>query len=147
MLWKIKNMEEQISKIGAGAVIIKDGMTLLAKRRGSHGSGMWGSMGGHVEFGESPIETVKREAKEELGIEIGNVQFAVCTDMIIGGKHFLDVSFTAEIISGEPKNQEPEKIETLGWYSLDDLPSPLFPPIENVFKAIKTGQKYFEVRK
>lgn len=147
MSWEVEliDMEQQIIKIGAGTVIIKDGMTLLAKRKGKHGSGMWGSMGGHVEFGESPINAVKREAKEELGIEIGNLQFAMCMHMIREGKHYIDISFTAEIVSGEPSIQEPDKIESIGWYSLNNLPSPLFPPVEAVLEAIKTGKKYFEI--
>jgi len=101
-------------KVGAGVVIIKDGMTLLAKRKGSHSEGMWGSMGGHVEFGETPIETVKREAREELGIEIGNIKFVTCANLIREGKHYIDISFTAEIISGEPTIMEPHAIESIG---------------------------------
>lgn len=138
--------KDEIIKVGAGVVIIKDGKTLLAKRKGAHGSGMWGSMGGHVDFGESPIETVKREAMEELGVEIGNIEFAMCMNMIKDGKHYLDVSFTAEIVSGKPTIGEPEKIETIGWFSLDKLPSPLFPPVQAVLEAIKTDKKYFEVK-
>lgn len=139
-------MESQGPKVGAGVVVMKDGMTLLAKRKGSHGEGMWGSMGGHVEFGESPIETVKREAKEELGIEIGNVKFVTCTNLIRDGKHYLDVSFVAELVSGEPTIQEPDRIEEIGWYALTDLPEPLFDPVRIVLEAMKSGETYFEVR-
>lgn len=139
-------MEHVLPKVGAGVVIIKDGMTLLAKRKGAHGAGTWGSMGGHVEFGETPIEAVQREAKEELGIEIGNVQFASCMNLLRDGKHYVDVSFIAEIISGDPTIQEPDRIEEIGWYPLEQLPSPLFEPVRIVLEAIKTGDRYFEVR-
>lgn len=142
---KNSSLRKDSPKLGAGVVIIKDGKTLLAKRQGAHGSGMWGSMGGHIEFGESPIETVKREAKEELGIEIGNIEFAMCMNMIREGKHYLDVSFTAEIVSGEPKIQDPERIEAIEWFALDKLPASLFPPVEAVLEAVKTGKKYFEI--
>lgn len=139
-------MDSLVPKIGAGVVIIQNGRTLLAKRKGNHGTGMWGSMGGHVEFGETPREAVIREAKEELGVEIGKVEFAMCMNMIKGEKHYLDVSFTAEIVSGEPTIQEPDKIESLGWYLLDNLPSPLFPPVAAVLEAKKTEKRYFEVK-
>lgn len=138
-------MDEQRPKVGAGVVIIRDGMTLLAKRKGSHASGVWGSMGGHVEFGESPTLAVTREAREELGIEIGNFVFASCTSMIKYGRHYIDISFTAEIISGEPSIKEPDKIEEIGWFPLDVLPSPLFEPVRIVFEAIKSGKRYFEI--
>ena len=60
-------MSANIIKVGAGVVILKDGKTLLLKRKGSHSADCWGSAGGHVEFGETPAEAVKREAREELG--------------------------------------------------------------------------------
>ena len=139
-------MSDQTPKVGAGVVIIKDGMTLLTKRRGSHGEGMWGSLGGHVEFGETPIEAVMREAQEELGIEIGNCQFAMCMNMLKEGKHYLDVSFTAEIVSGEPTLMEPHRIGEGSWHPLDHLPTPLFPPVAAVLDALRTGKVYHEVR-
>lgn len=108
--------------------------------------GAWDCGGGSMEFGESPIDTIKREAREELGIEIGRIKFIVCLNMIKDGHHFVDISFTAEIISGEPANQEPDRIETIGWFPLAELPSPLFPPVQAVFDAIKTGERYFEIK-
>ena len=132
-------------QVGAGVVIIQNGRTLLAKRRGSHAAGCYGSLGGHVEFGERPVETVKREAREELGIEIGNIEFVSCTNMRKYGKHYVDISFTAEIISGEPTILEPEKIESIGWFPLNDLPTPLFDPVRIALEAVRTGNRYFEV--
>lgn len=41
-------------KVGVGALIIQDGRILLAKRKGSHDQRTYGSVGGHLEFGESP---------------------------------------------------------------------------------------------
>lgn len=134
-------------KVGAGVLIIKDGMTLLTKRTGAHGSGTWGSIGGHVEFGETPAEAVKREAMEELGIEIGNITFVVCMNMLMEDRHYLDVSFTADLISGEPTIREPDRIEAMAWFSLDQLPEPLFEPVRIVLEALKTGTRYFEVQK
>jgi 8-oxo-dGTP diphosphatase len=123
-------MENQ-QHIAGGAVIIKNGMTLLAKRKGSHGSGRWGSMGGHANFGETPRETAIREAREELGIEIGNLRFVSCESIVGPGKHYLDVSFLADIVSGEPQIMEPDKIEEIGWFPLDRLPEPLYQPVNN----------------
>ena len=143
----VSNINQKVPKVGAGAVIIKDDKVLLSKRKGSHGDGMWGSTGGHLEFGESPFETAKREALEELGIEIGNIEFATCMNLIMEGKHYIDISFTAEIISGEPINQEPEKIEEIGWFPLDSLPTPLFEPVKVVIESIKSGKKYFEIKR
>jgi|SRR3989344_7230980 len=138
-------MDSEIVKVGVGAIIIKDGLMLLAKRKGSFAAGTYGSVGGHLKFGESPIDGVKREAREELGIEIENLVFATCTSINRYGKHYIDISFTASISKGEPKICEPEKIETIGWFPIDNPPSPLFGIIEIYLTSLKTGQKYFEV--
>ncbi len=139
-------MHQPIVKVGAGVVIIQDGKTLLTKRKGAHAEGFYGSLGGHVEFGESLTETVKREAREELGIEIGNIRFASCTNMIKYGKHYLDISFVADLISGTPRICEPDKIESIGWYDLDHLPEPLFEPVRIVLESLKTGRMFYEVK-
>jgi len=139
------NQEHTYIRVGAGAVIIKDNKTLLVKRRGSHAEGCYGSFGGHVEYGETPIEACKREVQEELGIEVGNFQFVSCTNMIKYGKHYLDVSFVVELVSGEPTIMGPDKIESMGWYDLNNLPEPLFEPVRIVLEALKSGEKYFEV--
>jgi len=139
-------MEEKIIKVGAGVVIVRDGKTLLTRRKGAHAAGHYGSLGGHVEYGESPVQTVQREAREELGIEIGNIKFVSCTNMIKYGTHYVDISFVAEIISGEPSIQEPDRIESIGWYPLDALPEPLFEPVRIVLEALQTGKAFHEVR-
>ncbi|HLC70197.1 MAG TPA: NUDIX domain-containing protein [Patescibacteria group bacterium] len=138
-------MSDNIIKVGAGVVIIKDGETLLTKRHGAHAEGTYGSLGGHVEFGETPTETVKREAREELGIEVGNLRFATCVNMVKYGKHYVDISFVADIISGEPIIMEPDRIESVGWYDLNNLPEPLFEPVRIVLEQIKSGVSYKEI--
>lgn len=132
-------------KVGVGAVIIKDGFILLAKRKGSHGEGCYGSVGGHVEFGEDLVEAVKREAMEELGVKLKEVEFICCMNLKKYSKHYVDIEFLAQIESGEPSICEPEKIESVGWYPLDQLPEPLFKPVEIVLHAIKTGTQYYEI--
>jgi 8-oxo-dGTP diphosphatase len=139
------NSDEKI-KIGAGLLIIRDGKILMTKRKSALGNGEYGTVGGHVEFGEHPTEAAIREAKEELGIEIGNLNFLDCASIIKYGKHYIDISFTAEIISGKPKVMEPDKFESVDWYSLDNLPGPIFEPIKAVIGAYKTKQTYFEIR-
>ncbi len=54
----------------AAALIERNGKTLICRRRPDqvHG-GKWEFPGGKVEDGESPAEAVRRELREELGIE------------------------------------------------------------------------------
>lgn len=88
---------------------------------------------------------MQREALEELDITLKDIEFLVCSNIRRYGKHYIDISFTAKIGSGEPKILEPDKIASVGWYGLENLPSPLFEPIITALDALKSNQRYFEI--
>lgn len=132
-------------KNGVGVIIIKNNQVLLAQRKGSHASGEYGSLGGHLEFSETPVECIKREVFEEAGITLKNIEFLCCLNVIKYDRHVINLTFTAEIESGEPQILEPDYFSTMDWYDLDNLPSPLFKPTEIALLALKNRQKYFEV--
>jgi 8-oxo-dGTP diphosphatase len=132
--------------VGVGAIIIDGNQkVLLTKRKGSHGEGSYGSLGGHLEYGESPTEALKREALEELGIELEQIEFLVCTNLIKYNKHYLDLTFLAKIKAGKPTIMEPDKIDLVGWFDLNDLPNPLFEPVRIGIEAYLKGENYFEI--
>lgn len=129
-----------------GLIIIKDNQIFLAKRLKGLGKDKWGTVGGHIEVGETPQQAIVREAKEEFDIEVGNLKFLCLGYELYGEKQYLDVIFTGDILSGEPKNMEPEKKDGLGWYDLNNLPGELFKPVELALHVLKTGERYFECR-
>jgi 8-oxo-dGTP diphosphatase len=54
----------------AAAVIIEAGRVLLTQRKaGTHLAGAWEFPGGKVEAGEDPREALRRELREEIGVE------------------------------------------------------------------------------
>lgn len=57
--------------VAACALIDPDGRVLVAQRpEGKNMAGLWEFPGGKVEAGERPEETLIRELREELGIEV-----------------------------------------------------------------------------
>ena len=54
--------------IGVYGLIIKDNKILLIKKATGPYDGLLDLPGGSFEFGETPIEVLKRELKEEVGI-------------------------------------------------------------------------------
>ena len=57
--------------VAAVALVDADGRVLIAQRpQGKSMAGLWEFPGGKVESGELPEETLIRELKEELGIEV-----------------------------------------------------------------------------
>ncbi len=134
----------QLPKLSTGIIFIKDNKILLAKRKSELGKNTWGSCGGHIEIGETPKQAAIREAREELGIEAGNLKFLYSAFKLYDQQCYLDTVFTGDIISGELKNAEPDKKEGLGWYDLNNLPGELFFPVILALESIKTGEKYYE---
>jgi 8-oxo-dGTP diphosphatase len=124
-------------RVGLGVCIHKDGKILLGKRMNAHGDGAWCFPGGHVEFGESWEDCARRETREETGIEITNIRFATATNDIFlkEEKHYVTIIMRADYDSGEVKIKEPDKCEQWQWFTLDDLPKPLFIPTENFLKS------------
>ena len=56
----------------AVAVFVRDGRALLGHRHRDRRwyADCWDLVGGHVEPGETPEEAVRRECREEIGVEI-----------------------------------------------------------------------------
>lgn len=123
-------------KIGIGVIIIKDNKVLFGKRKNSHGDGTWSLPGGHLEFGESWKDCALREVEEEVGITINNLHFVTATNDIFQPeeKHYVTLFIKADYVSGEVTLKEPEKCEQWDWFSWDNLPQPLFLPIENLLR-------------
>ena len=61
----------QATVLVAAGVVIEDGRVLLSQRKvGAHLGGAWELPGGKVMPGEDPREALRRELREELGIDV-----------------------------------------------------------------------------
>lgn len=120
-------------RVGVAVVIRRDGCILLGERIGSHGSHTWATPGGHLELGESIEECAKREVLEETGLVVESFTKLGFTNDIFEqeGKHYVTLFVLTECTQGAPKVTEPNKCLQWKWCSLDDLPQPLFLPLEN----------------
>ena len=128
-------------QVGVGVVFMREGQVYLARRRGSHGESTWGSAGGHLELGESLEECGRREALEELGVKVGNLRFLCVSNIIAYGKHYVDIEFLGEIGDQEPRPAEGDFSQS-GWFSLDNLPQPLFEAMRYALDSVRSGRQY-----
>lgn len=100
-------------------IIIKDRRVLLVHNV-KHGLRVE-PPGGKKEPGEGWEESVIREIKEELGLDVA-VRSAIGDYKTHSPEgDFLVRLYLCEITSGEPMLMEPEKIAAFGWYSVEDM--------------------------
>ena len=106
----------QYPLVGIGVLVLRDGKTLLHKRKRAHGAGEYASPGGHLEYMEGFEECARREVREESGIEIANVRFQYLSNITVWEpRHYVHIGLAADWKSGEPQVLEPEKCESWGW--------------------------------
>ncbi len=100
-------------------VLVSRGDELLLARSPRFVSGVYSTLAGFVEPGESVEACVAREVREEVGVEIGNIQYIASQNWPF--PHSLMLGFHAEYRSGEIVPQ-PGEIEDARWFSVDALP-------------------------
>lgn len=116
--------------VGVGAVVFDaEGRVLLARRgdAAKNEKGFWEFPGGEVKFGETLVGALRRELREEYGIEVRVLESLGAFDHILEGgqEHWVSITYVARLDAGTPRINEPAKCTGLGWYSLAALPEPL----------------------
>jgi NAD+ diphosphatase len=104
-------------------VRIRRGDRILLARSPGFPKGMRSVLAGFVEPGESIEETVRREVREEVGLEVENLTYFGSQPWPFPNS--LMIGFTADYAGGELR-PEPGEIEDAGWYGADELP--MLPP-------------------
>lgn len=130
--------------VGTGVWVRKKGKILFGLRKGMYLPGTWCIPGGKLEMYEEWGEGARREAREETGVEIADLRFVAVLDdpNPAVGTHYLSLHFVADWVSGEAMVTEPEKFAQWKWFSLDELPEPIFPSTGNF---IKNGYNPFTI--
>ena len=107
--------------VTAGAVITDNqGRVLLLKHRFRPGSG-WGMPGGFMQEGEQPEEALRRELREEVGLEVENLELLITRAFKIPRQ--VEIVFTARAIGDT--NELNFEIQKAAWFSLNELPREL----------------------
>jgi 8-oxo-dGTP diphosphatase len=125
------------SKPTASAVIVDDRGVLLARRKHEPFAGFWDLPGGFLEEGEHPLDALRRELREEAGVEIEPGEFlGVWMDRYgdaDGAPATINLYWTGRITAGEPRPAD--DVEELRWFGRGQLPGNLAFHIAEVLRV------------
>lgn len=120
-------MTKPILLVTAAALVDVDNRVLLAKRpEGKTLAGLWEFPGGKVDAGETPEAALRRELKEELGIDVCETCLAPFTfaSHTYNTFHLLMPLFLCRNWEGEIVPQEGQEIAWVRARRLADYPMP-----------------------
>ncbi|MEZ5451923.1 MAG: Nudix family hydrolase [Thiothrix sp.] len=103
----------------------QDGRILLAQRPpDKHQGGKWEFPGGKLEVGETPLQGLKRELHEELGIEVQHAQPLIKVRHVYPETAVLLDVWEVDVFTGEPHGREGQPV---GWFETEQLSGLKFP--------------------
>jgi NAD+ diphosphatase len=101
-------------------VMVRDGDRVLLARKAGWAPGRYALVAGFVDNGESLEACVAREVKEEVGVEVTDVQYVGSQNWPFPSQ--LMVGFVARYAGGEVAI-DPEELEDARWFPVTNLPA------------------------
>jgi len=111
--------------------LVERGDEVLLARGRQFPMAMYSCLAGFVEPGETLEEAVRREVREEVGIELAEARYVASQPWPF--PHSLMIGFTATWAGGEIVC-DPTEIADAGWYRVDALP--MIPPRMSIARSL-----------
>jgi ADP-ribose pyrophosphatase YjhB (NUDIX family) len=115
----------QSAPAAAAIVVDDDGRVLLARRAFEPDAGKWDTPGGFLDEGEDPREALRRELREETGLEVEAGTFlGAFVDGYGEGPEagsVLNLVWDAKVVSGDMAPAD--DVSELKWFAPDELPT------------------------
>ncbi len=134
--------------VGVAAVVLRDERVLLVKRGKHPGKGEWSLPGGLVELGETVVQALHRELREELSIAVEILGPVGIYDRIVRDAdnnvqyHYVIVDYCAQIVKGNPRAGSDAAL--VKWVHSKFLEK--FSRDPKIIKAVSRGLRLYENR-
>lgn len=139
-------MNERFLLRAAVYVVLRHNNKVLCIRRSGTGyrDGEYTLPAGHVEAGETFLQTCVREAKEEVCVDINpaDLQLVYVMQRHEAGVDVVDYYFEADHWQGEPAIGEPHKADDLQWFTLATAREHAVPGAMQALEQIVAGKIY-----
>ena len=99
--------------------LVTRGQELLLARASRFATGMFSALAGFVEPGETIEDCVRREVREEVGVEVDGITYFASQSWAF--PHSLMIAYTATWAGGDIRIDDAEIAEAR-WFHVDDLP-------------------------
>jgi ADP-ribose pyrophosphatase YjhB (NUDIX family) len=133
--------------VGVGGVVIHRNRVLLIRRGGEPLKGEWSIPGGLIEVGEELADGVRRELKEETGLDVEPLAILETFDRIFreGGRvryHFVIVDYVCKLKGG--RLRPASDVLEARWVRREDLP--LYKLTEKATSVALQAFEFFDQR-
>lgn len=125
---------------GVQGILERDGRVLLARRAHEPRRGHWDLPGGFVDETEDPLDALRREFREETGLEIEPMELMRIDIEPYDNRHVFSVTW---IVRGDGEPVAADDVDELRWFARDELPGEMaFPGQERVLRAWAARQQH-----
>ena len=137
-----------ILMVGAAILVLDEQNRLLMMKRSDNGC--WGLPGGATEPGEVVEDAVKRETREEVNLEIGEMSlFGVFSGPELyykypNGDEVYNVSIIYSSCDWRGEIELNDEHSEWSWFSVSEIPEEISPPIKPVIEQYKMRFKNSE---
>jgi ADP-ribose pyrophosphatase YjhB (NUDIX family) len=103
---------------------VHDDDVLLSRRAREPWRGHWEIPGGYVDQGEHPMDAARREVREEVGVDVGDLELV---DVLVHewspGEWVQNTVYVARVGADLVVRADPAEVTECRWFPLADLPA------------------------
>jgi 8-oxo-dGTP diphosphatase len=134
--------------VGVGGVVVHRGRVLLIRRGSEPLKGAWSIPGGLLELGEELAEGVRRELKEETGLDVKPLEVLAVFDRVFreGPRvryHYVIVDYACRLIGG--RLRAASDVLDARWVRRKDLPQ--YHLSEKATSVLLQAFEFFKIRR